>query len=210
MRDDVLDPAAHIAVMRQLARDTLRLRRKPASARPMPATPPARFPDLAAPLLEYNYPVYVDREQPPVIDRVRNGGDRFEYIADLDSDHVAALFQSLRTLRDMKIEVVVLLPPFASETYECLRAHPRHRVWWQHYTVDLPAALRGAGFVCVGPAIPADYRLTDRGNMHDGFHCGPYMMSFILEDLVAATLAPSLLRQIDLAHLRRLRATPAP
>lgn len=205
MHDDVLDPAAHIAVMRQLALDAVLHRRKPAAARSMPATPPARLPDLGAPLLEYDYPVYVDREQPPVIDRVRNGGNRFEFIDDLDGDHVAALFDALRALRDMRIEVVVLLPPFSTETYACLRTHPQHRAWWQRYTVELPAALRAAGFVCIGPATPTDYHLTDRGNMHDGFHCGSYMMSFILEDLVAATPAQSLLRQIDLAHLRHLR-----
>ena len=150
-------------------------------------------------------PGYRDREEPPIIERVRRASRQFTPAASLDPERTSALMAALRRLRAAGVEVVTFEPPFSSEVLAALDASSPG--WWVDYRDRLPDRIRREGFACLSVTSPADFGLDD-AYMLDGFHPSEVLDSHLVERFVDAAAPGSLMKSVDLASVRRLRAGP--
>jgi hypothetical protein len=145
-------------------------------------------------------PVYVDRERPPVIERVRELKKNFAVPASVDRERVQLVIDSLSTMSDLGIEVHVFLPPFSSEVFQALDESEALKAWWDYYKVEFPALLEAEGFAVIPVAEPASLGLDDL-YMCDGFHPSEVYMGHVVRNLVEAAPASSPLQRVDVSAL---------
>ena len=209
-KDDVYSLSAHVSVLRRYMADL-------ASGRPVPRGPPKDHyavadanPPVDQPIAPFSYTNYVDREDPPVINRIRSGQKQFSGFTALDPGKLKILCRALGQLRDMGIEVAVIQPPFSTEIVRLLEDKPERYRWWQQYRHWLPGELEKRGVPCVRASSPAECGLADAPHMYDGFHADSSYMSFLVEELVRQCPGGSVLSSVSLEHLRGLRNEPPP
>jgi hypothetical protein len=205
MRDDVYSFPAHVAVLRSYLAGLV-------SGRAVLRGPPKDHyavsdanPPVDQSIAPFSYTNYVDREDPPVIDRVRFGTKQFSGFTELDPGKLKIFFRALGQFRDMGIEVAVLQPPFSTEIVRLLEDSPDRYRWWKQYRDWLPGELEKRGVPCVRASSPAECGLADAQHMYDGFHADSSYMTFLVEDLVRRSPPGSVLSTVSLEHLRRLR-----
>jgi hypothetical protein len=148
-------------------------------------------------------PVYVDREEPPIIDRIRENLRQFSLPAQIDSPRVGELLAAFETLTGAGVEVRPFLAPFANEAVAALEQSPTLSQWWREYRDHLPQLLRENGIDCGPPTSPSHYGLDDT-YMFDGWHGGEVLMSYIMKDVIRRAPETSILRDVDLAHIDEL------
>ncbi len=150
---------------------------------------------------------YRDREDPPVIERIRSFRGQFVRNAGIRGEAVDRLIAACARIRNAGVEVIVYLPPFADECRVALDTSTGHAAWWGTYQRDVPVALSRAGFPCRASESPRDYDLDDRW-MFDGFHPGEVLNAYVLARSLAFT-GGLLSDQTDLEAVRALagRAT---
>lgn len=112
---------------------------------------------------------FVDRETPPVLDRIRAGSLRFEFADALSEPRLAALVEAVTSLERGGTVVVAFLPPVSTAAADSLARHPRHAALWSGYRTRLPDVLRALGVPVIDASTPAMLGLTDE-TMIDGFH----------------------------------------
>ncbi len=150
-------------------------------------------------------PAYRDREEPPVVDRVRHSTNQFSPAASLDPERMRAFVAALVRLREAGVEVLTYQPPFSSEVLAALNA--LRPGWWIDYRDRLPALIRERGIVCLPVTSPGDFGLAD-AYMLDGFHPSEVFDSYLVERFVASSRPESPLRSVDLDYVRGLRSGP--
>ena len=89
---------------------------------------------------------FVDRETPPVIERVRSGTGNFPPATSLSRDRVALLDAVLAAYQTRHVLVIGSLPPFSSEVLAQLESDPRHRFFWADFRRAMPELLGERGF----------------------------------------------------------------
>lgn len=151
----------------------------------------------------FTKPEYQDRETPPVIERLRNNTEQFTKSYELDYGRVFGLHGSFQKLRARGVQVLVILPPFASECYDYLESKPPQQVWWEKYKTWAPENLTSAGFPCLPPACPREYQLEDT-TMWDGFHPSEVFMARIIHSLVLKCPEGSPIRGLISPEIERL------
>ena len=144
---------------------------------------------------------YRDRENPPIVDRVRGATAQFLATPGIDPSRVDRLIEALKRLRAAGVDVRTLLPPVSTECDAALRESAVLSAWWRDVMDGLPERLRSEGFVCVAVRSPADCGLDVR-SMIDGFHASEVFVTYILERLIAG---PGPWSRVDVDSLRALR-----
>ncbi len=112
---------------------------------------------------------FVDREQPPIIERVTAASEGFPP-ADRASDaRIAALDQALERLAARHVLVVGYLPPFSSAVLDALQHDRRHAGLWRDFASRVPDAFQRHDFPVVDASDPRRFGMDDRA-MIDGVH----------------------------------------
>lgn len=181
---NALSPYLHIPAIGSLARMRGNGFRRDGSRQYSPAM-----------LLEFRkYPLYVDRENPPVIERVKNGLARFGGNQDLSGEQTEELIRAMIELRSTGIEVHALFPPVSTEVFAALN-EKAHR-WWLYYRNKLPKVLANHDIVVTSVLHPGELGKNDLF-MIDGFHASEVLVAAILEQIIRHSRTDSLLRAID-------------
>jgi hypothetical protein len=147
--------------------------------------------------------VFVDREEPPVIERIRKGTHQFAGRPVLDPVRLDRLVSALAALDDRGIEVVAWLPTFSDESARALEESPELSSWWRDYRVLVPSTLAEKGIACVPHLTPSALGLDDR-YLFDGYHPSEVLLTRVVPLIVAASDRGSLLRSVDLEGLKKL------
>lgn len=148
-------------------------------------------------------PQYVDREDPPVIDRIKNRQGKFSVINGVDRYRFDFLIKALAELKEMGIEVYVLMPPFSNEAMTALEDSKELSSWWKLYGKELPSKLDDLGIVSFSPSCPATYGLDDTF-MIDGFHASEVLMAYVIKDIILGAQDNSLLKSVIIRKIDEL------
>ncbi len=218
--DEVYSPAAHVSVMRRILRSGSKLqalitdyqlpvhtpsghlglgslaRRNSSGFRPdgSKLSPLQVFVDYA------QTPNFVDRESPPVIQRIRKHISPFSLPAVVDQEQVGHIIESLKTLKGRGIEVYAFFAPFSAESLTALDYDSDMAPWWCYYKEKLPQLLHHQGIPVISILCPSDLGLDDR-YMLDGFHPGEVFIAQMTERLVGLAPSSSPLKAVDLILL---------
>jgi hypothetical protein len=112
---------------------------------------------------------FVDREFPPIIERVRNANENFPPAAGVAADRFSTLERSLEELGQRGVLVIGYLPPFSTEVFERLRSDPRHSAFWADFRCRIPALFERYNFPIVDASELSSLDMDDRA-MSDGIH----------------------------------------
>jgi hypothetical protein len=152
-------------------------------------------------------PSYRDRENPPVIERVRNHSDQFFVAPGIHWGKVALLMEHLEKIRSLGVELYVFFPPFSNEVADATRRDPALRQWWEDYWDRLPEVLAERGIQYFGVESPAKLGLDDR-YMLDGFHPSEVFIATLLTDWLGRVPEGSMSASIDQLRLKALLKMP--
>jgi hypothetical protein len=123
---------------------------------------------LAPPRSEREW-AFVDREVPPIIERVRKAVANFPPADSLAADRLALLDLVLARYRQKQVFVIGYLPPFSSEVLARLRIDGRHSRLWSAFRQRMPEMFAAHGFPLIDASDAASIGMDDRA-LSDGFH----------------------------------------
>jgi hypothetical protein len=112
---------------------------------------------------------FVDRETPPIIERVETGTENFAPADGLDEERVAALDRALSMLEGSGVFVIGYLPPFSSAVLAVLQTDPRHSRLFADFRRRVPTLFERHGFPVLDASDPLSLGQDDRA-MSDGEH----------------------------------------
>ena len=137
---------------------------------------------VAAPQTERDWR-FVDRETPPIIDRVRGAYANFPPAERMSSERLALLDRTLARLQQRHVAVVGYLPPFASDVVAALRSDPRHARFWAEFRRAVPEVFRRHGFALVDASETSAFGMDVRA-MSDGEHAEETFHVHVLKALL--------------------------
>jgi hypothetical protein len=112
---------------------------------------------------------FVDRETPPVIERVKDAVGNFPPAAGLSRRRLTVLDNALGRYQARGVFVIGYFPPFSSEVAAQLASDPRHSRFWSEFRGSVPDVFRRHGFPVMDASEAASVSMDDRA-MSDGFH----------------------------------------
>jgi len=112
---------------------------------------------------------FVDREEPPIIDRVRSGTANFIPTDRIDSARLTMLTSVLDAYRSQHRVVIGYLPPFSSAVAETLESDPRYASFFAEFRRVVPSLFAERQFPLVDASDTSAVGMDDRA-MSDGFH----------------------------------------
>jgi hypothetical protein len=112
---------------------------------------------------------FVDRESPPIIERVMRADQNFPPADGLSRERLALLDRVLARFEQRHVLVVGYLPPFSSAVRARLESDPRHRTLFAEFLRLVPDCFRAHGFPVADATDTAAYGMDDRA-MSDGIH----------------------------------------
>lgn len=136
------------------------------------------------------FPTYVDRETPPVIERIRTQTSYFSPSPVIPAQRLEIFWNDVERLKDLSIDLAIVLPPVARPCWEAAQIPEGMQTWWQFYWNDFPEQAALFGLPVVVCPVPQTVGMTDAA-MWDGFHPG---------EVVAAQIFLSLLRDAHPDH----------
>ena len=148
-------------------------------------------------------PGYSDGEQPKVVERARQGIRQFEP-GNFDSGKLDRLERALFQLQRHGVEVFTFIPPVATEVDTAASASTVDKSWWNDFHEKVPAGMRSVGIPCHAVRSPLVHGLSDE-YMLDGFHPSEVFLTWVVEGLIESSRPDSLLRDVELRELLRLR-----
>ena len=160
-------------------------------------------------LIDYlDDPRYVDRERPPVVERIKKRKRQFSLPADINPQKQEILLGALSKISQLDIELHVMMPPFSSEVIEALERSDELKNWWHTYRNELPQKIQAIGISVLEVQSPVDFGLDDR-YMIDGFHPGEVYMAHLVSRVVQKAPPGSILQQVDAQKLSSRIASAA-
>ena len=126
---------------------------------------------------------FVDRESPPIVDRVRSASANFPPADRVSAERLALLDVALARFQQQHVAVVGYLPPFASEVVAQLRTDPRHSRFWTDFRRTMPEVFRRHGFPVIDASEPSAFGMDDRA-MSDGEHAEETFHVHVLKALL--------------------------
>ena len=126
---------------------------------------------------------FVDRESPPIVDRVASATANFPPADRVSPERLALLDSALARLRQRHVAVVGYLPPFASEVVARLSTDPRHSRFWADFRRLMPEVFRRHGFPMIDASEPSAFGMDDRA-MSDGEHAEETFHLHVLKALL--------------------------
>lgn len=149
-------------------------------------------------------PQYVDREIPPIIERIKNNLIPFNLPFEIDPEKEKILFQSIKQAQEENIEVAIFFPPFSNECFQELEKSTHHEKWWTYYKTTLKDKIKKQSVDIIDSSSPSMVGLDDR-YMIDGYHPSEVLVTHIfLKRLRQGNLNSKILRQIDKENLQQL------
>ncbi len=127
---------------------------------------------------------FVDRENPIIPDRIRQGIDRFEPAPALSLARLARLRNVLTTLQRRGVLILGFNPPFSADGAAALESDPRQRELWREYRTGVPALFTELGLPFVDASTTGALGLDDR-YMSDGFHAEETFHLYLLRRFAA-------------------------
>jgi hypothetical protein len=112
---------------------------------------------------------FVDRETPPIVERVQNAVANFPPAGSVSPERLALLDQLLAEYERKGVLVIGYLPPFSSEVVARLESDPRHSRFWSDFRRTIPELFREHGFPVLDASDAAAVGMDDRA-LSDGFH----------------------------------------
>lgn len=127
--------------------------------------------------------VYRDREQPPIIERIRSGAGSYAFDSEFDDARVNMLNSILQTLSQKGYIVIGLSLPFSSEVYKELNTNPRHKELFASYQQKIPQIFKMKGFEYFDYSNLESLKLDDT-YMFDGVHPSETAMVYMMIDML--------------------------
>lgn len=122
-------------------------------------------------ILEFiDNPVYRDRENPPVIERIIESKTNRFSVSNPDTSRIQMAMDAADRIKEMGIELVVFFPPFSNESWLALDSMEVYKELL-HYVYDMSARLEDLDIHVIESSAPAFYGLEDTYFI-DGFHPG--------------------------------------
>jgi len=112
---------------------------------------------------------FVDREDPPIIERVRTGTGNFVPVDRVSPARLAALAAVLDAYRDRGAIVIGYLPPFSSAVAAVLRSDRRYSSFFAEFRRAVATLFAERGFPTVDASDVPALDMDDRA-LSDGFH----------------------------------------
>jgi hypothetical protein len=112
---------------------------------------------------------FVDRETPPIVERVKNAAANFPPATSVSPERLALLELVLAEHEKKGVFVIGYLPPFSSEVIARLESDPRHSRFWADFRRKIPELFRHHGFPVLDASDAASVGMDDRA-LSDGFH----------------------------------------
>lgn len=112
---------------------------------------------------------FVDREDPPIIDRVRTATANFIPAEGVSPARLAMLASVLDEYQRQQRLVIGYLPPFSSAVAQQLATDRRQGAFFAEFRRVVPALFRALGFPVVDASDTGALDMDDRA-MSDGFH----------------------------------------
>ncbi|PYR24746.1 MAG: hypothetical protein DMF92_21970 [Acidobacteria bacterium] len=150
---------------------------------------------------------FVDRESPPIIERVKGAFANFPPASRVSPDRLALLDEALASYETKRVLVIGYLPPFSSEVVAHLRSDPRHSRFWSDFRRQMPELFRKHGFPVLDASETASLGMDDRA-MSDGIHAEETFQIHVLKALLHDDRVRAALPGAE-AILDRALASPA-
>jgi len=112
---------------------------------------------------------FVDAEDPPIIERIREGTGRFAADSAFDEERAATLKKFLISAKEKNIFVAGFAPPYSSEAFGELISSPHQNKLFNKFRKEVPAVFKEAGFPFFDFSDPSSFGINDQ-YMFDGFH----------------------------------------
>ncbi len=145
-------------------------------------------------------PIYVDREDPPIINRIVNETHQFTLPINFSGKKEALLLETVKRAEANDMEVILFFPPFSDRCYEALDNSMSHQSWWKYYT-SLPSKFRQNGIDVIAYLNPGQVNLNDN-YMIDGYHPSEVFVAHLFLKYIKENHHHSdVLRQVDTTRL---------
>ncbi|MGZ8899928.1 MAG: hypothetical protein ACXW3Z_07520 [Limisphaerales bacterium] len=112
---------------------------------------------------------FVDREKPPIPERIKNGEAPFAASSGMDAERVKRFEACLAELTKRGVMVLGFLPPFSAEAAALMESHPGQTKLWHEGRTMIPEMFARQGQVLVDSSSTASLGLDDR-YLIDGIH----------------------------------------
>ena len=145
-------------------------------------------------------PVYVDRESPSIIDRIRMARREFSLPAAIDEKRVSLIVEALSLIKKKGVEVYAFMPPFSTEAFTAIEGNPSLRQWWHYYKNEFPKLLEKQEIRVVPVSHPGQFELDDT-YMFDGWHPSEVYIAHLVKALIEPAPNSSFLKNVSLEDL---------
>lgn len=132
--------------------------------------------------LKSNY-IYIDREQPSIIERVKSGSSSYAFDNRFDDNRVVLFGDILKKLKKKNYYVIGLGLPFSKEVYRELKTNLHHRELFNAYEDSMPKVFKANGFEYFDYSDLDKLGLSDL-YMFDGVHSSETAVAYMLTDLL--------------------------
>jgi len=148
-------------------------------------------------------PIYVDRESPSIIDRIRMKRREFSLPATIDEKRVHLIVKALSLIQKKGVEVYAFMPPFSTEAFEALESSQSLEQWWNFYKNAFPKLLEENNISVVPVSHPIQFGLDDT-YMFDGWHPSEVYMAHLVKSLIEHAPHSSYLKNTNSKKLQAL------
>ena len=145
-------------------------------------------------------PVYVDRESPPIIDRIQMARREYSLPAIVDEERVRLIIAALSIIKNKGVEVFAFMPPYSTEAFQALEDNQPLKRWWNFYKNEFPTLLEKHDIVVVPVSHPIQSGLDDT-YMFDGFHPSEVYIAHLVKSLIEKAPNSSYLKNVNLEDL---------
>jgi hypothetical protein len=126
-------------------------------------------------------PKYIDRENPPIRDRIKQGLTNRFSPAIPDEKTLDRTIAALQKITKAGVKIVVYFPPFSTESMDLLNQSEKHFEWWNFIQQTAFPAFRIASDYIINTECPRDYNLKDDYFL-DGFHPSEVFIGYQLQE----------------------------
>ena len=146
---------------------------------------------------------FVDRERPPIIERVSTATAGFLPTDGISEPRLRALEAALDRFAGRHVLVVGYLPPFSSAVLTALRTDPRHSRLWLDFERRVPELFRRRGLPVIDASDLTRFGIDDRV-MIDGVHADETFHLYVVKSMLADGRVSAALPGADVAVARAL------
>ena len=146
-------------------------------------------------------PVYVDREDPPVIDRIRERTGRFSDSAGSE-EVLSASVAAMEAIRNEGVRVIAYFPPFADESWNAMEQSEPIKQWMTFYQGQVVPSLSSAADEVIALGTSSSLGVDDTYFL-DGMHPGEVLATLQWIDLVEQHQSDAFYQQFAPMHIRQ-------